>query len=122
MIPQVERGAIEAQFPQRLSHGQLRPLDQPDERVLFGRRAPHVPLSESEAVTPFFNSRCSSTNSATTCLRQRVLLLGSSRCWAVALKLTEAIDSRGGGCFGAHVGLAVLLVLAAPGITGVTPR
>ena len=68
MIPRVERGPIDPQFPQRPAHGQLRPLDQPDERVLLGRRAPHVLLSESEAVTPFFNSRFSRTSSATTCL------------------------------------------------------
>ena len=53
VIPRVERGPIDPQFSQRLAHGQLRPLDQPDERVFLGRGAPHVPLSEAEAVTPF---------------------------------------------------------------------
>ena len=68
VIPAIKRGSNQAQLTQRLSHGQLRALDQPDEFVLLGGRPSHVPLSESEAVTPFFSSRFSSTNSATTCL------------------------------------------------------
>ena len=52
------------QLPQRVPHGEIRALDQPDDLVFLASRVSHVPPSESETVTLFLSSRFSRTSSA----------------------------------------------------------
>ena len=58
------------QLPQRVPHGEIRALDQPDDLGFLASRVSHVPPSESEAVTLFLSSRFSRTSSATTCFNR----------------------------------------------------